>query len=79
MPRPLTPDDPWLTLQQLSRYSGLSVATLRRQLRNPERPLPHRRVGRRILVRLSAFNRWLDGNRGAGVLALALSLGRCVP
>jgi excisionase family DNA binding protein len=52
-------EDRYLTLQQLARYSSLSVPTLRRRLRDAAHPLPYRKAGRRILVRRSAFDRWL--------------------
>ena len=68
--------DPWLSLQALSAYSGLSVRTLRACLTEPHRPLPHyrmkephvlptragksRTVSGKILVRRSEFDRWMD-------------------
>jgi len=36
--------DPWLSLDALSQYSGLSVRTLRAHLADPLRPLPHYRM-----------------------------------
>jgi hypothetical protein len=36
--------DPWLSLEALSQYSGLSVRTLRTLLTDPEHPLPHYRI-----------------------------------
>src|SRR3954466_4352971 len=59
--RPATVDaaaDPYLPLQMLTRYAGLSVRTLRNYLRHPVTPLPHYRVGGRILVRRSEFDEW---------------------
>jgi Helix-turn-helix domain len=55
--------DPYLTLQALADYSGLSQRTLRRKLRDPWNPLPHYVCGDRILVRVSAFDRWIEGFR----------------
>lgn len=68
--------DPWLSLEALSRYSGLSVRSLRARLSDPERPLPHYRMrephvvpsasGKRrtvtgkILVRRSEFDAWMQ-------------------
>ena len=52
--------DGYLTLRQLVRYSGLSMGTLRRDLKRSDRPLPHYRHGRRILIRKSEFDRWLQ-------------------
>lgn len=62
MPRSAPVEDRYLSLKQLVRYSGLSIGTLRRRLRDRSNPLPHRRVGRRILVLKSAFDRWLAGS-----------------
>ena len=71
--------DPWLSLDALSRYSGLSIRSLRAYLTDPQRPLPHYRmkepyvidtkVGKRrtvtgkILVRRSDFDRWMEAFR----------------
>lgn len=68
--------DPWLDLEALSKYSGLSVRSLRAYLTDPCRPLPHYRMrephvtvtktGKRqtitgkILVRRSDFDRWMS-------------------
>jgi len=68
--------DPWLSLEALSRYSGLSVRSLRAYLSDPTNPLPHYRmkephviptkagrsktVSGKILIRKSAFDRWME-------------------
>ncbi len=36
--------DPWLSLEALSQYSGLSVRSLRAYLSDSDRPLPHYRM-----------------------------------
>ena len=46
-------DDPYLPLSELSKYAGLSVTTLRRQLVATVDPLPACRVERRVVVQLS--------------------------
>lgn len=51
-------DDGYLGLRALARYSGLSVRTLRRYLHDPAQPLPHYRIGGRVLVRRSDFDAW---------------------
>jgi excisionase family DNA binding protein len=47
-------------LVALAKYSGLSVRTLRGCLSDRTRPLPHYRVGGKILVRRSDFDVWVS-------------------
>jgi hypothetical protein len=50
----------YFTLQGLAKYADLSVVFLRRYLRDPDRPLPHYRMGSRILVERAAFVEWVE-------------------
>jgi len=54
------PDDAdrYLSLPDLSEYSGLSVSTLKRHLAGSA-PIPHFKLGSRVLVRRSEFDTWL--------------------
>jgi hypothetical protein len=52
------PEHGYMGLKTLAVYSGLSVRTLRTHLVDAIRPLPHYRVGGRILVRRSDFDVW---------------------
>jgi hypothetical protein len=52
-------EDAYLPLRALSGYSGLSIRTLREHLVHVVRPLPHYRVGGKILVRRSEFDSWI--------------------
>jgi len=61
-----TPLDPFLTLKALSTYSGISVRKLRDHLDDPGHPLPHYRVGGKILVRRSDFDTWAAHYRRVG-------------
>ncbi len=54
-----TPLDPFLSLKALAAYSGIGVRKLRDQLDDPAHPLPHYRVGGKILVRRSEFDAWI--------------------
>jgi len=65
-PPPNEPPLAYLSLKQLALYSGLGVRTLRARLRDPHNPLPHQKVGDRVLVRVSAFDAWMDGFRVTG-------------
>ncbi len=58
--------DPFLDLRALAPYSGLSVRKLRDYLDDPAHPLPHYRVGGKILVRRSEFDAWLARYRRQG-------------
>ena len=50
--------DGYLSLGGLATYAGLSVRTLRGYLTHPSKPLPHYRIGGKILVRRSDFDAW---------------------
>ena len=56
-------DDAYLPLRALARYAGLSVRTLRNYLVHASSPLPHYRIGGKVLVRRSEFDRWAAGFR----------------
>jgi excisionase family DNA binding protein len=53
------PADSYLSLRTLSSYAGLSVRWLRGSLSDPASPLPHYRVGGKILIRRSEFDAWM--------------------
>jgi hypothetical protein len=48
----------YLPVRKLVAYSGLCERTLRGHLVDPVRPLPHFRIGGKILVRRSDFDAW---------------------
>ena len=50
----------YLSLRALSAYSNLGIRTLRKYLSHPAKPLPHYRVGGKILVRRSEFDEWVS-------------------
>jgi Helix-turn-helix domain len=56
-------EDRYLDLHQLALYSSLSVRTLRDYLSAPHDPIPSYCVRRKILVRRSEFDRWLEKYR----------------
>jgi excisionase family DNA binding protein len=55
--------DRFFPLTELAVYSGLSVRRLRDYLHDSIRPLPHYRIGGKILVRRSDFDAWASGFR----------------
>ena len=55
--------DAYLPLRALAGYSGLSVRTLRGYLSHASSPLPHYRIGGKVLVRRSEFDQWVEGFR----------------
>lgn len=58
--------DPFLSLRALAAYSGISVRKLHDHLNDPFHPLPHYRVGGKILVRRSQFDGWMARFRQQG-------------
>ena len=51
-------EDPYLPLTGLSAYAGLSVRTLRTYLAHLSYPLPCYRIGGKVLVKKSEYDRW---------------------
>lgn len=58
--------DPFLSLKALASYSGLSVRKLRQHLEDPAHPLPHYRIGGKIVVRRSEYDAWAARYRQVG-------------
>jgi excisionase family DNA binding protein len=53
----------WLDLKSLQRYACVSERTLREWIHRDSNPLPASRVGTKLLVRRSSFDRWLEAHR----------------
>jgi len=70
-----SPQDPCLTLKALAAYSGLTKTALLRHVNDaPDVALPCFRVGNKILVRRSEFDRWLEAYRHRGRPSLTKAL-----
>jgi excisionase family DNA binding protein len=54
------PEREWLDLKALRQYACVSERTIRDWIHRPVDPLPAVRVGSKILVRRSEFDRWLE-------------------
>ena len=52
----------WLDLKALLLYACVSERTLREWIHRPSNPLPAARVGTKILVRRSTFDRWMENH-----------------
>jgi Helix-turn-helix domain len=53
----------WLDLSSLQQYACVSERTLRDWIRRPIDPVPQCQVRNKILVRRSAFDRWLEAHQ----------------
>lgn len=56
-------EDCYLDLKKLSAYSSLAASTLRAYTRIVDNPLPCYCVRRKILVKKSEFDKWIEGYR----------------
>jgi hypothetical protein len=54
----VTEADAYLPLRALARYGGLGRRTLRKYLTHAAHPLPHYRIGGKIVARRSEFDAW---------------------
>jgi len=54
-----TPTREWLDLRGLTFYASVSERTLREWIHRPSNPLPAVRVGNKLLVSRTAFDKWL--------------------
>ena len=61
--------DPFLSLKGLAGYASLSRRTLQDLINAPQDPLPSYRVGGKLLVRKSEFDRWMVRRRNRKPLA----------
>jgi hypothetical protein len=53
----------WMDLQTLTQYADVSLRTLGDWVRDPIDPLPASRVGKKILVRRTAFDDYLEKHK----------------
>jgi excisionase family DNA binding protein len=59
--------DPYLTVKEAAKYASLSVRTIRAMLaRDTANALPCRRAGRRVLIKKSELDQYLDAYRVCG-------------
>lgn len=53
----------YFDLKTLAVYSSCSIRWLRDRLVDPIHPLPHHRIGGKLLVKRFDFDRWMDAQR----------------
>jgi excisionase family DNA binding protein len=53
----------WLDLKALQRHACVSERTIRDWIHRPVDPLPAARVGTKLLIRRSVFDRWLEAHQ----------------
>jgi excisionase family DNA binding protein len=53
----------WMDLKAVRRYASVSERTLRSWIHTGTDPLPAYRVGGKLLVRRSEFDRWMERHR----------------
>ncbi len=63
--------DPYFSLKGLAGYASLSRRTLQDLVNDPQDPLPSYRMGGKLLVRKSDFDRWMSRRRNQKPLAFA--------
>ncbi len=63
--------DPYFSLRGLAGYSSLSRRTLQDLVNDTDDPLPSYRIGTKILVKRSEFDRWMARRRNRKPLAAA--------
>lgn len=52
-------DDDYLSVTELAAYSNMSRRWLMSRLHHPVSPIPHFKVGQKLLVKRSEFDAWL--------------------
>lgn len=63
--------DPYLSLKGLAGYACLSRRGLQNLINDPRDPIPSFRVGGKVLVKKSAFDRWMARRRNRKPLEAA--------
>ena len=66
------PDDTkeWLDLRAITRHACVSERTVREWIHRPKNPLPAVQVGKKLLIRRSVFDRWLEAHPFRPIVAI---------
>ena len=57
---------PWLTISEAAEYLRVGVSTLRKAIAKND-GVPHRHIGRRVVLNRNELDRWLDTKPGVRV------------
>jgi excisionase family DNA binding protein len=52
----------WMDLKAVQRYASVSERTVREWIHQPINPLPAAQVEKKILIKRSTFDRWLESH-----------------
>ena len=66
----------WLDLRAITGYACVSERTVREWIHRPQDPLPAVQVGKKLLLRRSVFDRWLEAHPFRA--AVSIDVGRVV-
>jgi excisionase family DNA binding protein len=56
---------PWLTISEAAEHLRISESTLRKRV--AENDVPHRHLGRRVVLNRDELDRWVDAKPGVRV------------
>jgi len=71
--RPADNQRAYLSVAQAAMVLGVSEKTVRRALHGVGRPLPHHRIGRRVLIARADLDRWVAAQRVLPTVAAGVS------
>ena len=60
----------WLDLRAITRHACVSERTVREWIHRPKNPLPAVQVGKKLLIRRSVFDRWLEAHPFQPVISI---------
>jgi excisionase family DNA binding protein len=63
----------WMDLKAIQQYACVSERTIREWIHRPHNPLPAVQVDKKILIRRSQFDRWLEAHQIRPIAALEIS------
>jgi excisionase family DNA binding protein len=71
----IAPSMEWMDLKTIQQYACVSERTIREWIHRPHKPLPAVQVDKKILIRRSQFDRWLEAHP---IRPIAVDVGQIV-